>query len=99
VSTLACFHKYFVPWLYEVRGQEYNSMKVILANEVTFKPDLDYFAQASIRQSDDGRWLATVKHGNGSGDMVSPTQMDGFVEMPRGREVYRVGEVLGFMKF
>lgn len=99
VSTLACFHKYFVPWLYKVRGLEYHPIKVVLANEVTFKPDLDYFAQASISQSEDGRYLATVKHGNGSGDMVSPTNMDGFIELPKGKEVYEEGEVFGFMSF
>ena len=99
VSTLACFHKYFVPWLYKVRGLEYQSTKVVLATEVSFKPDLDYFAQASIEQSEDGRWLATVKHGNGSGDMVSPSAMDGFVDLPKGKEVYEVGEVYDFMRF
>lgn len=99
VSTLACFHKYFVPWLYKVRGLEYQPIKVVLANEVTFKPDIDYFAQASISQAEDGRYLATVKHGNGSGDMVSPSVMDGFIELPKGKEVYGVGEMFDFMKF
>ena len=99
VSTLACFHKYFVPWLYKVSGLNYQPMKVVLAREVTFKPDLDYFAQASLSQSDEGRNLATVRHGNGSGDMVSPTKMDGFVELPRGKEVYEAGGVYEFMRF
>ena len=99
VSTLACFHKYFMPWLYQVRVQSYNPLKVVLGTEVRFQPDLDYFAQASIEQAEDGRWIATVKHGNGSGDMVSPTQMDGFIELPRGQEVYKVGQIFEFMKF
>ena len=99
VSTLACFHKYFMPWLYKVRGLEYTPQKVVLANEVSFKPDLDYFAQASIEQADDGRFFATVQHGNGSGDMVSPTKMDGFIELTRGKEVYEVGGVYDFMWF
>lgn len=99
VSTLACFHKYFVPWLYKVRGLEYQPFKVVLANSVTFKPDLDYFAQASISQAEDGRYLATVKHGNGSGDMVSPSSMDGFIELPKGKEVFEVGEVYDFIRF
>jgi len=99
VSTLACFHKYFVPWLYKVRGLECQPFKVVLANNVSFKPDLDYFAQASISQSEDGRYLATVKHGNGSGDMVSPSSMDGFIELPKGKEVFEVGEVYDFIRF
>lgn len=99
VSTLACFHKYFVPWLYQVRVQNYKPLKVVLGNEVSFKPDLDYFAQASIEQSEDGKWIATVKHGNGSGDMVSPAHMDGFIELPKGQEIYEVGQIFEFMKF
>ena len=99
VSTLACFHKYFIPWLHQVRVQSYNPLKVVLGTEVRFKPDLDYFAQASIEQNEDGRWVATVKHGNGSGDLVSPTQMDGFIELPKGKEVYKVGQIFEFMKF
>ena len=99
VSTLACFHKYFVPWLYKTRGLSYQPLKVVLANEARFKPDLDYFAQASISQSEDGRWMATVSHGNGSGDVVSPTQMDGFIELPKGKEVFEAGGVYDFMRF
>ncbi len=99
VSTLACFHKYFVPWLYQTKGLYYRPLKVVLANETTFKPDLDYFAQASISQAEDGRWMATIGHGNGSGDMVSPTKMDGFIELPKGKDVYEVGGVYDFMMF
>jgi len=53
----------------------------------------------SIEQADDGRFFATVQHGNGSGDMVSPTKMDGFIELTRGKEVYEVGGVYDFMWF
>lgn len=99
VSTLACFHKYFVPWLYKVRMEKYKPLKVFLANEVHFKPDLDYFAQASLDQTKDGKWMAKVQYGNGSGDMVSPTSKDGFVEISRGKEVYPIGEMCTFMWF
>ena len=36
---------------------------------------------------------------NGSGDMVSPTRVDGFIELPRGKENFRAGELYNFMPF
>ena len=99
VSTLACFHKYFVPWLQRRQGRGSTMLRVSLAEDVVFKPDLTYFAQASISQSADGVMQANVAHGRGSGDMVSPTSQDGFVELPAGQEIFRKGEVFNFMPF
>jgi molybdopterin molybdotransferase len=99
VSTLACFQKYFIPWLGKSVGNIQPSLKVILEEDIIFKPDLTYFAQASIIQKEDGRFYAKVKHGNGSGDIVNPSKMDGFLELPAGKEVYRAGEVHDFMPF
>lgn len=99
VSTLACFQKYFIPWLAVCTQQKYVPLNVTLDNEVTFKPDLTYFAQASLIQKTDGKFYATVKHGNGSGDIVNPSQMDGFIELTPGKITYEAGEQYSFMPF
>jgi molybdopterin molybdotransferase len=100
VSTLACFHKYFIPWFRGSMGQPADTgCKVALAESVHFRPSLTYFAQAALSYGADGRLWATVRHGNGSGDMVSPTRMDGFIEFPADREVFDKGEVFPFMPF
>jgi len=99
VSTLACFHKYFLPWFYKSMEQTYILPKVKLAENVYFKPELTYFAQAKLYQSSEAIQIATVVHGNGSGDMVHPTKMDGFLILPAGKETYRAGEVFDFMIF
>ena len=99
VSTLACFHRYFVPWLKKCLEQPSNSMKIVLAEDVTFKPNLTYFAQASVVQGEDGIFYARVSHGNGSGDIVNPSLMSGFLELPAGKEVYKAGEMHDFMPF
>ena len=80
-------------------GKIQPSLRVILAKDITFKPNLTYFAQASIVQKEDGRFYATVKHGNGSGDIVNPSSMDGFLELPAGKELYKAGELHVFMPF
>ncbi|NNC82363.1 MAG: molybdopterin molybdotransferase MoeA [Flavobacteriales bacterium] len=99
VSTLACFHAYFVPWLYASLGLEYQAIKVKLSTDVQFRPDLTYFAQARIWQDEQAVTWAEVKHGGGSGDMISPSTMDGFVILPRGKEEYKAGEVYLFLPF
>jgi molybdopterin molybdotransferase len=99
VSTLACFQKYFIPWFEQSLGNVYTPMKIVLEEDVVFKPDLTYFAQASITQKEDGRYYARVQHGNGSGDIVNPSSMHGFIEIPAGKELYKAGELHNFMPF
>lgn len=99
VSTLACFQKYFIPWLEKSLGQEHVVLKAVLDEDVRFKPDLTYFAQASMFQKADGRLYARVNHGNGSGDIVNPSSMDGFIEIPAGKELFQAGEIYNFMPF
>lgn len=100
VSTLACFHKYFIPYLYKsIACSAPQKLKVRLANRVEFKAHLTYFAQASIQQNEEGIFEATMQKGNGSGDMVNPTRMDGFLELPAEKEVYEAGELYDFMPF
>ncbi len=98
VSTLACFHKYFVPWLSKAIGESYLSPSVIIRSDIAFKPNLTFFAQANI-EFEQGKIYAKISKGNGSGDMVHTTMMDGFVELPKGKDVYKAGEVYSFIPF
>jgi molybdopterin molybdotransferase len=98
VSTLACFHKYFIPWLAKSIGMDVVTPSVILKSSTEFKPNLTFFAQAKI-EFENGRIYADLSKGNGSGDMVHPTMMDGFVELPQGKNVYQSGDVYSFIPF
>ena len=97
VSTIVGFKKYFEPWLLACMGSETAIPMVELAEDVFFKPDLTYFAQASLKTID-GKLLVDVAHGNGSGDMVNMASVDGFVELPRGKETFKRGERYPFLK-
>lgn len=99
VSTLACMHVYFIPWLRMSLGLERESFRARLSNDVHFRPDLTYFSQASITQDEEGVNWAEVSHGGGSGDMVHPSSMDGFLILPRGKELFKKGEVFPFVPF
>ena len=100
VSSFLCFHKYFIPWLKASLNQDYGrSLKVVLQNEITFKPDLTYFAQAKLTTSNTAQLRAEIIEGNGSGDLVNPTRTDGFVELPKGKDIYKKGEIFNFIPF
>lgn len=98
VSTLVCLHKYFIPWLAKSTAQKLINPTVILKSDTECKPNLTFFAQAKI-EFEDGKLYAKISNGNGSGDMVHPTKVDGFVELPQGKDVYLSGEVYTFMPF
>lgn len=98
VSTLACLHKYFVPWLAKSLGKSYITPTVIIRSDTAFKPNLTFFAQARI-EFEEGKIYAEISKGNGSGDIVHTTLMDGFVELPSGKEFYKAGEVYSFIPF
>ena len=98
VSTLACFQKYFIPWLAKSIGKDVINPSVILKSSTEFKPNLTFFAQAKI-EFENGHVYADLYKGNGSGDMVHPTMMDGFVELPQGKDVYQAGDVYTFIPF
>jgi len=100
VSSLACFHKYFIPWLDKFTNRSAKTQfNVILDEDVIFKPDLTYYAQANLIMKSDGRLCARISHGNGSGDLIHPSKMDGFVELPTGKTEFKEGEVYPFMPF
>lgn len=100
VSTLACFHIYFIPWLRKSLFQKADySYPIQLEKDVEFKPALSYFAEAKIHIHQDGSRSAEVIKGNGSGDLVNPTKMDGFVILNEGKNVYKKGEIYSFVPY
>jgi len=98
LSTAACFYKYFITWFSACINMPLKQQSVVLSEEVSFKPALTYFAQAVI-ENREGRLLAKVSHGNGSGDIAHPTQMSGFVELPSDLSVFPAGMVVPFIPF
>jgi len=60
---------------------------------------LTYFLQVKISYSKNGQIIATPFTGNGSGDLANLTNADGFLELPRGKEVFDKGEVFQFVAY
>jgi len=94
VSSFLCTHRYLMPWLKDSLGLEKQTpTTAVLAAPIHFKPDLTYFAQVKLTSDVDGKLLAHPIEGNGSGDFANLVDADAFIEIPRGKDVFEVGEV------
>ncbi len=100
VATFMCLHRYFLPWLNASQGlKEKPAVNAVLGHNFTFKPDLQYFLQVKIRFSDKGQIIAEAVEGNGSGDFANLADTDAFIELPKGRDQFKQGEVFRIWPF
>lgn len=89
VSTLVCLYRYVLPAIELALGRESPAHEIVrLAEDVRFEPDLTYFLPVMLRSAPDGVPLADPRPTNTSGDFVSLAGTTGFVELPRGDDVY-----------
>ena len=94
VSTLVCLIRYVIPAIAEAMGTKREPPeRLALAAAVTFQHALTYFLPVSIQHDDWGRPWANPRRSNGSGDFLSLTGTDGFVELPPGPNTYPKGFV------
>jgi molybdopterin molybdotransferase len=94
VSTLVCLIRYVVPAIAEAMGtKRAPPERLALAAPVTFQPPLTYFLPVAIEHDDWGRPWANPRRTKGSGDFLSLTGTDGFVELPPGPNTYPKGFV------
>ena len=57
------------------------------------------FIQVKISYTEKGQVIAIPFTGNGSGDLANLTNADGFLELPRSKEVFKEGEVFPFVSY
>lgn len=97
VSSLVCLVRYALPGL--LRALQINSTVapvVGLAEEVRFAPDLSCFLPVTLEYTADGRCLARPKQTNTSGDFAALGGTAGFVELPRGTDLFPAGYAARF---
>ncbi|MEO1628822.1 MAG: molybdopterin molybdotransferase MoeA, partial [Bacteroidota bacterium] len=100
VSSFMCSCRYMLPWLRASLGQHpVRRWKATLASDIHFKPDLTYFAQVKLSTNEQGVLEAEPIEGNGSGDLANLVEADGFLELPRGKDVYSKGETHSFWPY
>jgi len=100
VSSFMCLNRYFWPWLRQGLGLEaFKKQYAVLAKDFFFRPDLTYFLQVKITSSDEGKLIASLIEGKGSGDLANLVEADAFLELPKGRNEFKAGEVFPVMLF
>lgn len=100
VSTFVCLLRYFKAWLQNYLQQK-NTKDIYfaLAEDVNFKPDLTYFVPVKLINDNAKNQVAQPFAGNGSGDFVNLKNVDGFLELPKGKDVFKEGDYFKFINF
>jgi molybdopterin molybdotransferase len=99
-SSFMCTNRYFLPWLRASMNLEpFRYQYVALAEDFTFKANLQYFLQAKLSYLPSGMITATPLAGRGSGDLANLVDADGFLELPAEKTVFLKGEVYGFIGY
>ena len=95
VSTYANYCVYFRPWLRKSLGLLLEERTIFLGEAIENKIDLTGFAGVRTKL-ESGKLIAYMERGNGSGDLISLTRLNGFVRL-EPKVKYRKGAVLPFI--
>ncbi len=98
ISTYVNCLVYFYPWFAKSSGFELKEEIVILGEDVVFKPQLTYFLQVRI-DIKFGHLVAFPIKGNGSGDLASLVEADGFIQLPKEQTEFKKGETFSFIRY
>lgn len=96
VSTFINFYLYFKPWLLKSHGVSLPNPQVMLRNTFENSSDLTVFVGVETRIID-GRVMALIVEGNGSGDLVNLSKIDGFVQLNPGHLKFSEGTLVPFI--
>ncbi|CAM1370984.1 Molybdopterin molybdochelatase [Tenacibaculum sediminilitoris] len=99
VSTFVNCMVYFYPWYLKSAGLPSEEKTAILAENITFKPNLTCFLQVKL-ESKFGHLVAYPMKRNGSGDLASLVEADGFIELPKTEETdFKKGSVFPILTY
>ena len=98
ISTFVNCLVYFYPWYYKSINLKVEQETAILAENVSFKPDLVYFLQVKL-SAKNGNLIATPIQGNGSGDLASLVHADAFIQLPNDKNEFKSGEVYPLIRY
>ncbi|EAR00974.1 molybdopterin biosynthesis [Maribacter sp. HTCC2170] len=96
VSTFANYHIYFLPWLNVSLGQEDKKYQVVLDDTIEIKPPLTRFIQVKT-YLDEGNFHVRIIRENGSGDLTSLANSNGFICLRPRENAYEKGELVPFI--
>ena len=99
VSTFLCAYRYVLPYVKSCLGLNRIPQEcAVLSENVVFKPDLTYFLQVKLQNTEGVLWAIAIA-GGGSGDLANLNNADGFLELPRGRDLFEKGEAFPLIRY
>ena len=96
VSTYACYYRYFRDWLCKSLGLPVMEIDVNLGETIVARGDLTGFIGVKIRK-EQGKLVATRTKSNGSGDLCSLAETDGFICLSPREAPYNSGIAVPFI--
>lgn len=100
VSSFVGVKKYVLPWLRTcLKMEQTKPTYAILQKDIPFHKDLHYFLQVHCQSDKNGQLLAFPVEGNGSGDLANLVDANGFLELPRGKDLYEKGNAFEVILF
>ncbi|MEX6626689.1 molybdopterin molybdotransferase MoeA [Tenacibaculum salmonis] len=99
ISTFVNCLAYFYPWYYKSIGNKEDKRFAVLSENIIFKPNLTYFLQVKL-ENVNGQILATPIKANGSGDLASLVNADGFIEIPKTADIeFKKGTIFPLIRY
>ena len=98
ISTFVNCLAYFYPWFYNSVAIALKEEVAVLAEDLLFKPDLEYFLQVKL-ENRNGSLTALPISGNGSGDLASLVKTDAFIQLPNYKTEFKKGEVYPIIRY
>ena len=96
VSTFVNYHVYFKNWLEKSLGISGSTLNVFLKEQIQIEGNLTKFLRVNIHW-EGGRLLAKLVTGNGSGDLISLVNTDGFIRLEPREKPYKTFEAVPFI--
>ncbi len=79
VSSLICYHRYVLPYIYNCLGLKTHYQKLVFNEKIKIKQDFCFFVP--VRQEFDQKNFTQICHTNGSGDFSGLANSNGFIEL------------------
>ena len=82
-----------MPWLHKsLRSGHQSSLNAVLTEDFHFPGKKTYFLQVLAEVDNNGRLVANIRKGGGSGDHANLNQCNGFLELTGQRDDFKKGE-------
>ena len=95
ISSLVTARRYVIPALDKLLGLRKRPDYLILSEDVKFKPELTYLLPIKVYDAEEAHYASPLPF-NTSGDTVSLTKSDGFIELAAETDTFKAGDVVRY---